>query len=183
MSLVFPQFNINHITHPLSDHSYSLGGKDKTYIQLDSDSYFEIPNMVNQFNNSLLYQTKLNDYNINLSYQNLYAEINSDTVSALFKLGLKQQYHSYKLNISKRYYKGNVGIGYSINQADEFFHNYNFYLNRRIFRYFKLEYRYAFQTNPTQLDLNYEDFNYSAINNQNHKSKSLYESCAAAIIA
>ena len=132
--------------------------------------------MVNQFNNSLLYQTKLNDYNINLSYQNLYAEINSDTVSALFKLGLKQQYHSYKLSISKRYYKWNAGLGYSINQAEELFHSYNFYLNRRIFRYFKLEYRYAVETKPTQLDLKYEDFNYSAVNNQNRKSSTIRSS-------
>ena len=129
--------------------------------------------MVNQFNNSLLYHTKLNDYNINLSYQNLYSEINSDTVSALFKLGLKQQYHSYKLSISKRYYKWNIGLGYSINQAEEIFHNYNFYLNRRIFRYFKLEYRYAVETKPAQFDLQYEDFNYSAVNNQNRKSSTI----------
>jgi len=126
--------------------------------------------MVYQSNNSIFYQTKLNDYNINLSYQNLNAEINTDTLSALFKLGLKQQYHSYKFKISKRYYKWNVGLGYSINQAKELFHNYNFYLNRRIFRYFKLEYRYALQTNPTQIDLKYEDFNYSAVNNQNNQS-------------
>ena len=168
-SLLFPQFNINQLIHPLSDHSYPLGDKDKTYIQLDSYNHVEIPNMLNQYDNSILYQTKLNDYRINLSYQNYHANINSDTVSAIFKLGLRQKYHSYKIGLSRKYNKWNAGAVYSINKGIDLFHNYNFYLNRRIFRYFRLEYRYGVETKPAEFDLQYEDFDYFAVNNQNNQ--------------
>ena len=48
-SLLFPQFNINQITHPLDDQSPVLRDKDKSYISINSDSHFEIPDMLNQF--------------------------------------------------------------------------------------------------------------------------------------
>ena len=172
-SLLFPQSNINQIIHPLDDKSPALRDKDKSYIVINSDSHFEIPNMLNQFDNSILYQSKLNDYNINLSYKNHHADINSDTVSALFKLGLRQKYHSYKIDLSRKYNKWNAGAGYSINQGNDLFHNYNFYLNRRIFRYFRLEYRYGVETKPAEFDLQYEDFNYLAVNNQNNQSSTI----------
>ena len=129
--------------------------------------------MLNQYDNSILYQTKLNDYTINISYQNHHADINSDTVSTLFKLGLKQKYHSYKIGISRKYNKWNAGAAYSINQGNDLFHNYNFYLNRRIFRYFRLECRYGVETKPAEFDLQYEDFNYLAVNNQNNQSSTI----------
>ena len=172
-SLLFPQSNIHQIIHPLDGKSPALRDQDKSYLVLNSASHFEIPDMLNQFDNSILYQTKLNDYHINLSYQNHHADINSDTVSALFKLGLRQKYHSYKIGLSRKYNKWNAGAGYSINQGNDLFHNYNFYLNRRIFRYFRLECRYGVETKPAEFDLQYEDFNYLAVNNQNNQSSTI----------
>ena len=75
-SLLFPQSNINQIVHPLDDNSPTLRDQDKSYFMINSASHFEIPDMLNQFDNSILYQTKLNDYRINLSYQNYHANIN-----------------------------------------------------------------------------------------------------------
>ena len=172
-SLLFPQSNINQIVHPLYEDSPTLRDQDKSYLVINSASHFEIPDMLNQFDNSILYQTKLNDYTINLSYQNHHADINSDTVSALFKLGLRQKYHAYKIGLSRKYNKWNAGAAYSINQGNDLFHNYNFYLNRRIFRYFRLEYRYGVETKPAEFDLQYEDFNYLAVNNQNNQSSTI----------
>ena len=45
-SLLFPQSNINQIVHPLDENSPTLRDQDKSYLVINSDSHFEIPNML-----------------------------------------------------------------------------------------------------------------------------------------
>ena len=57
-SHLFPQFNINQITHPLGEQSSDFKDKDKSYLVLNSASHFDIPIMLNQFDNSTAYFKK-----------------------------------------------------------------------------------------------------------------------------
>ena len=63
----------------------------------------------------------------------------------------------------KRYNQWKGGLGYRINKPQEVYNNYNFFIQRDIGDHFTLEYRYAFNTVPTYIGLQYEDFDFVPI--------------------
>ena len=169
ISFLFSQLSISSILHPLDNSFSDLKKQDYEYILFQSESFIEIPGILNQHSHSALYHTSLNDYKIRLSYIDMFTELLSDTLSSPLNISFKRNYQLYKLDIEKKYNKWKIGVGYSLSKSKDLFHNYNFFINRRVARYFRIEYKYSVKTNPEAYSLDYDNFNYSDINSKNNE--------------
>ena len=69
-SLLLPQNNLDHITHPLSHGYNSSIDSTESYLLLEAINHVDIEDMIYTFNNSLSYKTIINGYGLNVSYLN-----------------------------------------------------------------------------------------------------------------
>ena len=183
ISLLYPQFQAEHLIHPLEDSYKSIIDSTTSYIQLDSRNHIDIPGMISSYDNTLTYKTNVNGIGVNIAYQNFHSEINSDTMSTLFKLNLRKKYQSYNIDIHKKYNTWIAGLGYSMNHASDTYNNINAYISRDIGNNANFEYKYTLQTIPTYFTLEYEDFKYTTNNNQQNEIASLLYSYTTNSIA
>ena len=108
------QINSTNMLHPLKNQlDFKLNDNEK-YILFESSNNVEAGNVIYGLTNKITYHSKFSNYYLDFSYSNFQTKVNLDTISSMLRVDLKQNHHTYGINMDYERDEWNMGMNFQL---------------------------------------------------------------------